>query len=335
MPLEWQAVLNRWSGLNRNHKTKIDNGGTAPSRNDEYALYQNLLGIWPLEEMDRDGEKQLQERFEVYMLKVIREAKVHTSWIKQNAEYEEAVTRFVQGLFEKQDNTFFNDFCSFQKKIARFGMLNSLSQLMLKLTSPGVPDIYQGNEIWHFRLVDPDNRRPVDFEKRKKILEELKKSMEVSPDILPERVRNLLDNLTNGWAKMYIVWKTLAYRRKVHDLFEQGSYLTLAARGEKRKHLCAFARNRGDNTVIVAVPRLVAGLLDQDDTLLPLGEHVWSDTVAILPDTLKGQTYRNILTGEERRPQGPDKNLFYASELFAGFPVAILKNTTETGAPHD
>ncbi len=333
MPGEWQKALTRWSSCNRGFRTEVGHG-SAPSKNDEYALYQNLVGVWPFGRMDQDSLASFAGRIEQYMFKVIREAKVHTSWINQNRAYEEAMAQFVRRILDEK-SAFLEDFLPFQQKIAWFGMLNSLSQLLLKLTSPGIPDTYQGTEIWHFRLVDPDNRRPVDFHQRKEMLAALQRFMSVAPEELAERAGQLLHTMDDGRVKMYVLWKTLAFRRLHSELFERGSYLPLTVKGKKKKYLCAFMRILAEHLVIVVVPRLSARLLGNDETRLPLGPEAWSNTVIMLPDNLPAQSYTNVLTGEEIFPRGPDNNRLPAAELLRSFPVCLLDKTSETGVCHD
>ncbi|HYM47834.1 MAG TPA: malto-oligosyltrehalose synthase, partial [Burkholderiaceae bacterium] len=161
LPQEWGRHVARWNRLNRRHRRELEDT-SLPSRNDEYLLYQTLLGVWPLAELDELGLAALRERIEAYMLKAAREAKTDTSWINQSQEYEQALIAFVRALLGTlARNPFLNDFLPFQRRVARLGLFNSLSQTLLKLAAPGVPDIYQGNEIWDFSLVDPDNRRPI------------------------------------------------------------------------------------------------------------------------------------------------------------------------------
>lgn len=323
MATEWQDVLSIWSRVNRGYKTKIDSG-SAPSKNDEYAFYQNLLGIWPLDETDSSARNKISDRMTDYMLKAIREAKVHTSWINQDLAYETAMETFVRGCLTEENNTFIESFIPFEKKIAWFGMLNSLSQLLLKLTSPGVPDIYQGNEVWHFRLVDPDNRQPVDFEHRRLVLDDLH-------NLLPDNGDDstgpdtLLENITDGRLKLFTTWRTLLYRRNHSDLFENGNYLPLRIQGVYSNHLFAFSRSFGGSTCIVAAPRLVAGLFNKEAGSFPLGKKVWKDTSLVLPEGLAGR-FRNIFTGEETTASGTEEKTVPAAQIFSSFPVVLLEN---------
>jgi (1->4)-alpha-D-glucan 1-alpha-D-glucosylmutase len=322
MTAEWREALARWHELNHAKKTMTTHGA-APSKNDEYALYQNLLGIWPLEAMTGDEQKILQARFQSYMLKVIREAKVHSSWLNPHLAYEEAMSRFIDQLLDSENQAFLDDFTAFQRHIAWFGLFNSLSQLLLKLTAPGVPDIYQGSETWHFFLVDPDNRQPVDFGKQATRLAELRQALEETAQPLAMWVQELLQHPADGRIKMYCLWKALTYRRDNAALFQQGSYVPLDAAGTGSEHLCAFARMRNKQTLIVVVPRLVARLLDKDTTRLPLGREVWTDTTLPLPQGLAGHVFTNILTGEEITGQENGTGIDVA-DLFAHFPFALL-----------
>jgi (1->4)-alpha-D-glucan 1-alpha-D-glucosylmutase len=165
MPVEWQTSLSRWNTLNRRHRIELDDTA-APDRNDEYFLYQTLLGAWPLGEPGPAEWADFLNRIQTYMQKAIREAKVHTSWVNPNPEYEGAVEQFVARLLDEKNQRFLNDFRSFQRRISYFGLLNSLAQTLLKIASPGVPDFYQGTELWDFSLVDPDNRRPLDYARK-------------------------------------------------------------------------------------------------------------------------------------------------------------------------
>src|SRR5437762_2387774 len=188
MATPWREALRRWSRFNRSRRRQLE-GLPAPSPNDEYHFYQTLFGSWPLEEPDAAGAAAYRERIEAYMIKAAREAKLRTSWTETDAAYEEALLQFVRSALEPRDsNLFLGDFVDFQRRVRRFGLLNGLSQTLLKLTAPGVPDIYQGNEIWEFTLVDPDNRRPVDYGRRRALLAEVR-SGGVAPRTAAEQPR--------------------------------------------------------------------------------------------------------------------------------------------------
>jgi len=319
---EWERLLQRWSRLNAPKKRLVE-GRPAPSRNDEYLLYQILLGAWPLEPLDEAGLQTFCERIEGYMLKAVREAKVDSSWINPDAEYEEAVVIFVRALLEDPDKSrFLNDFMPAQRYAARIGLFNSLSQTLLKLTVPGAPDIYQGTELWDFSLVDPDNRRPVDYAKRQQLLQELQ-----SWGQEPERAgqaRSLLENMADGRIKLYTTWKTLTLRQERAALFRDGEYLPLSVDGARAEHVCAFARSLEQQEVIVVVPRLYVGLLDGASEGYPLGDAVWGDTRLILPGS-KQQRYVDVFTGVEltTAPATSGVTLPLAG-ILEHFPVALL-----------
>ena len=324
MPGEWRKRVFRWRRLNRAKKREI-NGAPAPSYNDEYLLYQTLIGAWPLEEMDETAFGVFRQRIEDYMLKAVKEAKVHTSWINPNREYEEAVRQFVQGVLSGRDrNLFLADFVPFQRRVARCGMFNSLSQTLLKCASPGVPDIYQGNELWVFSLVDPDNRRPVDYAHRRRMLQELMAFVSVPAAEQAARVRSLLDGMEDGRPKLYLTWKALMLRRAHPEVFQHGDYLPLTAIGPREDHLCAFARRHGAHTVVAVAPRWFHILMGDAESL-PLGRTVWSDTWIEAPPGPETPSYVNVLTGETVALHARDgQRGFLARDLLDKFPVALL-----------
>jgi (1->4)-alpha-D-glucan 1-alpha-D-glucosylmutase len=284
MPKVWRAALNRWARMNRKFKTKVE-GALAPDRNDEYLLYQTLLGAWPAG-MERPDEAFI-ARIDAYLLKAIREAQVHSSWIQPNDAYDGAASRFTHAILEAGNAPFLDDFAGIQERVALDGAVNGLAQQALKLTSPGVPDLYQGSELWELSLVDPDNRRPVDFRLRERLL-----------DALPSDDRAaLVENWQDGRIKLYVTERLLAFRKERPELFAEGAYLPLNATGAKASHLVAFARQLGDDEVIVIAPRLVDALTG-GGTTLPTGE-VWGDTTLPLPNAVKGERWRDLFTGAE------------------------------------
>jgi len=316
LPRDWRAAVNRWARINRSRKRKLEEG-YAPDRNDEYLLYQTLVGAWPLQDPEGPALEAFAQRIEEYLLKAVREAKVHTSWINPNVKYEEATQQFVRGLLAPGHNLFLQDFVPFVRRLTYPGLCNSLAQTLLKLTAPGVPDIYQGNELWDFSLVDPDNRRPVDYEYRRQLLDSLAEELG-APD--PARVRALLDRIEDGRAKLYLTWKTLARRRALAGLFRDGEYLPLAVEGRRAEHLCAFARRHDQATVVVVVPRCVAHLAPEGR--LPL-EKVWADTWVEAPSA---GAFENVLTGENHRTERrSDRDRLSAAALLRSFPVAMLE----------
>ncbi len=322
---EWRIHLGRWSRINRGRK-RLVNDELAPSRNDEYLLYQTLIGTWPEESLYAAEPDAFRNRIELYTLKAAREGKVNTSWINPDEEYEQAVQHFVRALLDDPGrNAFLADFLPFQKRIARFGMLNSLSQTLLKLTVPGVPDIYQGNELWAFNLVDPDNRRPVDYDYHQNTLQALI-TASGNGDNLPVLLQELLNRIEDGRAKLYLTWKTLILRREHPRVFSNGQYLSLEPQGLKADHICAFARRLEDREILVAATRWFA-LLSGDSDRLPLGRSVWDDTWVEGPEGAQARTYRNVLTGETvPTHQHMDGTRLKAADLFNCFPIALLIN---------
>jgi (1->4)-alpha-D-glucan 1-alpha-D-glucosylmutase len=230
-------------------------------------------------------------------------------------------------LDTSRPNEFLDDFLRFQDRIAYYGALSSLAQVLLKIASPGVPDFYQGTELWDFSLVDPDNRRPVDFSKRTQILSELKRLEAGDPAQL---VRELLASWADGRIKMYLMWKALEFRRAHARLFEASDYLPLSASGQGREHLLAFARRKGDKWAMVAVPRLIAGLCAPGRP--PLGRRVWKDAALNLPPGAPGR-WVNVFTGKSLRTfGGPGSRAMYLCDMFSGFPVALLTGASKGSA---
>lgn len=314
-PREWRAAANRWSRINRRKKRRLEDG-YAPDRNDEYLLYQTLVGAWPLVEPVGEALDTFRGRIEEYLLKAVREAKVHTSWINPNIAYEEAVRDFVRALLAPGPNLFLKDFASFVHRVAVPGLCNSLAQTLLKLTAPGVPDIYQGGELWDFSLVDPDNRRAIDYPERLRLLETLESEFK-QPDA--QRVRRLLDTLHDGRAKLYVVWKVLHERRAFPDLFRDGEYVPLSVEGDLAEHICAFARRHGPRAVVTVVPRCMARFTPEG--ALPLGG-VWQDTWIEAP---ADGAYANVLSGEECAVETRSGRLWLsAASVLNVFPVALL-----------
>ena len=318
MTTPWRDAVRRWMRFNRSRKREVE-GEPAPSANDEYHFYQTLLGSWPLEAPDAAAAHGYRERLEAYMLKAVREAKVRTNWTESDPAYEEALLQFVRSTLEPRDNNLFlSDFLDFTRGVARFGLLNSLSQTLCKLTAPGVPDTYQGNELWDFSLVDPDNRRPVDYASREALLAAL---VAGGPQVSP---RALSDNLSDGRCKLFLIWKVLQLRRAHPRLFSHGDYRALRAHGSHASNVCAFARRAGHASVVAIVPRLCRRLLD-DPARLPLGMEVWEDTLLELPRDQGRAPLFNVLTGTQVEPvvHGPGSALPLGQAL-AEFPVALL-----------
>ena len=317
----WRLRIRDWRRFNRTHRSMV-NGKPAPSPNDEYLLYQTLVGTWPSESLNGENDRRIfGERIESYMLKALREAKQNTSWINRNTDYENAVSSFVKALLSpREQNRFLNDFIPFQRRIARIGLWNSLSQTLLKLTCPGVPDIYQGNDLWDFSLVDPDNRRPVDYSLRQQLFASLRE-LGSEPDSVS--VAKLLETPEDGRIKLYLIWKTLCLRKDHPDLFQHGEYVPLEIQGSKANHAVAFLRRFRDTSILVVAPRLVASLLN-DLEVPPTGAEVWNETNILLPPGGISKGYLNVYTGSALDEQETNTtSTIRLSNALAEFPVAL------------
>lgn len=324
MPQQWHDSLWHWHGLNQGHKTEVD-GHLVPSRQEEYLLYQTLLGAYPLEEPTPDAAADFRTRVQAYMRKALREAKVHTSWINQNEAYEAGVERFIEAVLdETSSRRFLEAFRALGRTVAHFGLWNALAQTLLKLTGPGVPDIYQGCELWDFSLVDPDNRRAVDFARRRQYLAELQQRCRESPAGRLELGQQLMQQRLDGRIKLYVIWQSLQFRRAHASLFLAGDYIPLEASGTGHEHVFAFGRVHESQAVLVLVPRLLTRLLSGRSEV-PCGAQVWGDTRVVIPESLSSPAYRHLFTGETispvRRDGLADLNL---ADVLANFPVAVL-----------
>jgi (1->4)-alpha-D-glucan 1-alpha-D-glucosylmutase len=315
LPQEWQAHLELWAKQNSKHKEEIE-GRAVPDRNEEYFLYQTLLGMWPL---DEQGCRTLLERVQAYLIKATREAMVHTRWTRPNERHEAALRRFARTILSSEESTdFLQDFRSFVKKVAHFGMINSLSQVLLKITLPGVPDFYQGSELWDLRLVDPDNRRPVNFARRMDLLETLHRAQSEVQD--SERLaRDLVDRWQDGGTKLFLLGKAIRHRREHEQLFRDGDLLPLETTGDRSGNVVAFIRKNNAESSLVAIPRW----LSQVSTSAPSAQN-WEDTKIVLPDG-SPVNWRNVITGGMMTREKTGNNTYLTPEkLFRDFPVALL-----------
>jgi (1->4)-alpha-D-glucan 1-alpha-D-glucosylmutase len=322
IPDEWRTRVRVWHRQNLSKKTRID-GEPAPDNNEEYLLYQTLVGAWPLDSNAGEHDAFV-ERIQRYMHKALREAKVHVSWINPRPEYDQAVRNFIARLLDQsQRNEFLDDFRPFQARVAELGLYNSLSQTILRLAAPGIPELYQGAELWELNLVDPDNRRPVDFARRQAALAELSGRIEAADADLAGLARDLLEQRQDGRVKLYVIQRGLAYRREHAQLFLRGNYVPLEVSGARANHVCAFARSYAEEEAIVVVPRLLSPLIGLG---MPLGAQVWGEDAVILPGAAT-RMYRNLFTAETIEsgdtPEG-HRTLPLAA-LFSHFPVAILE----------
>ncbi|OPY67651.1 MAG: Maltooligosyl trehalose synthase [Syntrophorhabdaceae bacterium PtaU1.Bin034] len=325
IPEEWRKRVTRWSQLNRRKRLVLD-GRYVPDPNEEYFLYQTLIGAWPAGQVKEPDYANFTERIKDYLLKAIREAKVNTGWINPRKPYEDSFMKFIETIMSRRPrNEFLSDFEAFQRRIAYCGMFNSLSQTLLKIMSPGVPDFYQGTELWSLHLVDPDNRRPVDYNRRKKMLRELRRwEQEAS---LKEITAELLDNWEDGRIKMYVTYKALNFRRNYSSILEHTRYTPIEVTGQRAGQVCAFARKAGHNEIIVAVPRFLFRLTE--DHSLTLKDGVWEDSFLLIP-FLKDVLFENLFTGEMVQATIHEKKKrLYLADLFGSFPVALLRGIEE------
>jgi (1->4)-alpha-D-glucan 1-alpha-D-glucosylmutase len=319
LPEEWERRLILWSDWNRGKK-RVVGGRPVPDPGEEILLYQTLLGAWPL----NSGEMEsFPERIRSYMIKAVREAKVHTRWIRPNPEHERAVRDFVTALLvDESGGRFREDFLGFQAKVAYYGALNGLAQVLLKIASPGVPDFYQGSELWDLRLVDPDNRGPVDFSLRTRLLAEL--AVREEQGLLP-LVEELVPAWKDGRIKLFLTYRALNFRKKRRDLFLSGEYHPLQAAGGNKDHVLAFARKREGNWVVAAVPRLVTRLSPPGE--FPLGQKAWGMRSGLVLPEGAPDKWRNVFTGENLHlSPGNGKRTLSLHAVFRHFPVALLAN---------
>ncbi|PYJ71258.1 MAG: malto-oligosyltrehalose synthase, partial [Verrucomicrobia bacterium] len=309
-PELWRRSLQRWRAVNRRWKRMI-NDLEAPDANEEYLLYQTLLGMWPVQvtgEPESVPAPEYIERIQAYMAKALHEAKINTSWIQPNEEWDTAMRDFMAKVLNASPrNKFFPIFLPVAKEIARLGAINSLTQTLLKLTSPGVPDIYQGNEIWDYSLVDPDNRRPVDYQLRQRMLDGLATAR---PD-------ELMPTWPDGRIKMFLTQRVLRFRREDPDLFERGEYLPVQASGTFAECCVSFARRFENKWIVVIAPRLSARI-----GFPPIGE-LWKDTAIELPETLSLEKAHDLLTCRPVCLQHPQLKI---ADALSVLPFAVITN---------
>jgi (1->4)-alpha-D-glucan 1-alpha-D-glucosylmutase len=313
IPDLWKRHLARWTQLNRSKRRQLGDD-PVPDRQDEYLLYQTLLGVWSPQE---DGAS-LNERLQAYAVKAAREAKRSTSWIAPNAEYEKALGDFIGELLgDPQRSAFWKDFRALAEVVAFYGSVNSLVLTVLKICSPGVPDFYQGTELTALTLVDPDNRRRVDFAAAAQRLAAVE---------LWEQERHIA-------SKLYVTQKLLELRRDDPELFAQGEYHALQIDGVRKDHVFAFARTHHGRSCIAIVPRWPAKLMNAAMEL-PIGAHVWSDTRVAIGDISTATRVTDLLTGREVALES--ERTLSVAEVLAEFPVAVLRPTSggwRSGAP--
>ncbi|MDB9446352.1 malto-oligosyltrehalose synthase [Anabaena sp. CS-542/02] len=313
IPEEWQKQVYGFCEISRVHKTTINKTLSIPDTNDEYQLYQMLIGALPFFEREYSNFNQ---RIQDYVLKAAREAKLYTAWLRPNQTYENALTKFVAEVLKlSPENKFWQKFLPFQQKVAYYGIFNSLSQTLIKITSPGVPDFYQGTELWDLSMVDPDNRRQVDFAIRQDHLKFIKQ--EIQTDIL-NLIDKLLASKEDGRIKLFLTTQALKARRENIRVFQEGSYIPLETGGKFSDHIIAFARIHGDDQIITIAPRFLTSVIQPGE--YPLGLSVWDNTYIQLPP-VASLMWQDSITGEKLKA---DKNIM-VGEALQNFPVALLK----------
>jgi (1->4)-alpha-D-glucan 1-alpha-D-glucosylmutase len=298
----WRKSLRRWSNLNHRAKRPIEDA-LSPAPNEEYLLYQTLLGTWPWSSADRPHHSEYVKRIQEYMIKAIKEAKINSSWIQPQEDWEEGVCQFVERILQRGPNRFIKSLEPLAEQVAQLGMVNSLSQTVLKCSAPGVPDFFQGSETWDLRLVDPDNRRPVDYDSLRNMQAALSNA---DPN-------KLFTNWRDGRIKLYLIQKLLKFRSTHRELFQSGAYIPLNTPGQHSNSCVAFARHSNGEILVVAVARLTRNVG------FPPVSGLWRDTKISLPSDLRG-SLTDLFTGKEF----PAADSLMLTDVFAALPVAAL-----------
>lgn len=330
IPEEWEQQVNSWREMNRDKKTVVGKR-SIPDRNDEYFLYQNMLGAFPeavgplgsqgspeneaLEGIDEEEYSEFVDRIKDYVIKAVREAKVHTAWLRADTEYEEGFITFVEGILKPgEENEFLSSFRAFQQRLAVYGSFNSLSQTLLKIASPGVPDFYQGTELWDLSLVDPDNRRAVNYDERLSFLQEIKRRSQTG---MMSLLSDLKATRADGRMKLFLIARALEAKRQYLPVFQQGDYLPLQVAGQYAHHIVAFARHYQGQTAIAVAPRLLTHVIGPEHN--PLGTEVWGDTRLEIPGHLQSNWIEAIV-----KEKISNNSALSVGEILQHFPVALL-----------
>jgi (1->4)-alpha-D-glucan 1-alpha-D-glucosylmutase len=337
---EWGEAFLRWRKMNEPLRREAD-GEQAPDVNEEYLLYQTLIGTWPVEPMDSEQLDSYRNRIAQYMEKALREAKVHTSWMNPSENYDGAVREFITELLGDPGKPFRVELDAFVQQIADAGFVNSLAQVVLKSTLPGVPDFYQGAEFWDFSLVDPDNRRPVDFEARERSLQALLKTGEGD-------LERTADHVASRWpaddVKLWITTRCLNARNEWVDVFTFGEYVPLAVNGPTAEHVVAFARQVEEKCAITIVPRHVYGCvaaslqdangkekrnrIQMSEIIRPSESRrdsaTWGNTRVALPEHGPRNWRCQLSGGRFEATTTADGLALDVAKLFESFPVALL-----------
>jgi (1->4)-alpha-D-glucan 1-alpha-D-glucosylmutase len=319
IPDEWRLHLKNWSRINQKYRT-----GNAPSRNLEYLFYQTILGCLDSKDVTkRKGiiriKQEFIQRIAGYIRKSAKEANEETSWIDSDEQYETDVENFIHQSLSSENRFFLQEFVSFSEKIRKLGVFNSISQVVLKITGPGVPDFYQGTEFFDYSLVDPDNRRPVDYEKRKAVLNKIKNTnFKLSSSL------RIGSREQNDEAKLLATMVLLNYRKQNQDLFEKGNYLPLKVTGPRKNHVVAFRRMTPAKQLLVFSTRFFHNLTEGGKKM-PIGG-LWSNNFVELPELSPDPSYyTNILTGEKFRSENRSgHSVIKLTDAFSSLPYAVL-----------
>jgi (1->4)-alpha-D-glucan 1-alpha-D-glucosylmutase len=326
LPQEWATMVIRWQEMTRQFLSEHD-GDAAPNANEEYLIYQTLVGTWPVEPMSSPQRDEYLNRILQYFEKALREAKLHTSWMNPSETYETAVQDFIRALVV--DEAFTTDLALFVASIADAGFVNSLAQPLLKLTVPGVPDFYRGTELWDFSLVDPDNRRPVDYDSRRKRLNEISKAAENN---VLEFARELAARWPSSDLKMWVTSAGLQLRRELPDVFTCGEYIPLSATGATADHVIAFARRDGQQLAITVAPlhfyRLSAKQRGEQSATKNHEKGPprvnWTDTKLVLPDDFPHDWQCRLSGQEYALAEVGGQPALDVAQLLDVLPVALL-----------
>ncbi|MEG3941544.1 malto-oligosyltrehalose synthase [Microcoleus sp. S36b_A3] len=311
IPEEWEQQVKSWRELNSSKKINFVNR-MVPDTNDEYFLYQTILGSFPFEGIENTDYV---DRLKDYAIKAVREAKVYTAWLRADNDYETGFMTFIESVLENSENNqFLKNFLPFWKKVADYGIFNSLSQTVLKITAPGVPDIYQGTEFWDLSHVDPDNRRPVDFDRRIQVLQEIKQ--QAKTDIL-QLVEDLIATREDARIKLFLTARLLEARKEYLEVFKSGDYQSLQVVGTFKDNVVAFARSFGDTTVIVVAPRFLTGVVKPAE--IPIGKQVWKDTNLVLSEQMPS-VWKDAITNQPVESNGT----LEIGDALGYFPAALL-----------
>jgi (1->4)-alpha-D-glucan 1-alpha-D-glucosylmutase len=321
VPEAWAKEIAGWSKENESRKLTID-GRKVPDANEEYLIYQTLVGLWPAHPSELPS---ISARLQSYAVKAIREAMVHTRWTEPNTAHERAVCSFIEQILAPQENAaFLSSVAEFLRKIVCAGMINSLGQALLKIVCPGIPDFYQGSELWDFHLVDPDNRGAVDFRSRTEALQGIADGAHADN---PAMASDLLEHWLDGRIKLYVIWKALGCRRERPTLFRKGEFLPVEVIGDRSEHVISFLRQYEEEQILVVVPRWVVNLTNLDTLVL----HEFLGGTKLKLPLASPHSWRNVFTARtiEAKPEGGNQ-IISAGELLNNFPVALLTANTNS-----